>query len=178
MKTQVQISVKDCFKQASMMNAKSMTVSSLGNIVTEQSRQIADFSTNEIKGFLPKESLAYTIVSECTGNFSEKQLWVVAYELFKNEEYKTKLAEEKEEMDFAEECKKASRRAKRQAKKEVKKQIEIRVDDNSSLVDGDKVMHAQFGEGIVVSNTEDVITIDFGGAVRRLLKSYAKLQKM
>lgn len=75
------ITVKDIFKNISALNAG-------GAYRYERNRgqQMADSCCGEINSFLPADSLAKKILMSTT-RFSDKQLWVIAYELLKNEEY-------------------------------------------------------------------------------------------
>ncbi len=55
---------------------------------------------------------------------------------------------------------------------------ENKIEENNQWVDGDKVFHKEFGEGIVVSNDEKIITVAFAGVgVKKLSKKLVKLKK-
>jgi hypothetical protein len=49
--------------------------------------QQAQFMIDQVRPFLPTDSLAYKILTSTMGTFSEKQIWVIAYELMKNADY-------------------------------------------------------------------------------------------
>ena len=68
------------------LNPQSSTMSSLGSFISEQSRNTADFVRRELIQIVSKESLAYKILISADHS-SEKQLWVIAYELVKNENF-------------------------------------------------------------------------------------------
>jgi len=78
--------VKEIFAYIQGLNAKTLTVSSLGTFVTDLNQQVSDTLRKEVMGYLSKSSLAYKIVSN-TDKFSEKQLWVIAFELVKSTEF-------------------------------------------------------------------------------------------
>lgn len=75
------ITVKDIFDNICALNAG-------GYFRYEKTagQQIADNCAGEINSFLPAGSLAKKILMS-SSQFSAKQLWVIAYELIKNEEY-------------------------------------------------------------------------------------------
>ena len=79
--------LKQIFTQVSMMNPTISTISSIGSFVDPNNQQTADFVISQIMDYLPHESLAWKIITSTTDRFSEKQLWVIAYELQKNAEY-------------------------------------------------------------------------------------------
>ena len=56
------------------------------------SEQVAEDCQREVLKYLPKESLAYKILID-SSKFSTKQMWVISYELMKNNEYKQELAD-------------------------------------------------------------------------------------
>ena len=75
------ITVKDIFNDICALNA--------GNYARYErnaGQQMADDCRGSIFAFLPEESLAKKIMRSTT-RYSVKQLWVIAYELAKNEEY-------------------------------------------------------------------------------------------
>ena len=55
---------------------------------------------------------------------------------------------------------------------------EDKIEENNQWADGDKVFHKEFGEGIVVSNDEEIITVAFAGVgIKKLSKKLVKLKK-
>lgn len=69
------------------INANSSTMSSIGTFVTAQAQQVADMNVRDIVSVLiendKKETLAFKILSSPSTFFSEKQIWVIAFELVK-----------------------------------------------------------------------------------------------
>lgn len=68
------------------LNPKTNEISSVGEYTSNMSLQISDSKRAEILGVLTKDSLAYKIAYSAN-KFTDKQLWVIAYELVKNDEY-------------------------------------------------------------------------------------------
>lgn len=62
-------------------------ISSLGSFVSNQNQQVSDMVLRNVINALPEDTLAYKIATENMKTFSEKQKWVIAYELIKNPEY-------------------------------------------------------------------------------------------
>jgi hypothetical protein len=81
-----EVKVKEVFNYVQRLNAKTSTVSSMGSFVTDLNQQVSDSLRKEVMGYLSESSLAYKIVFN-TDRFSEKQLWVVAFELVKSTEF-------------------------------------------------------------------------------------------
>ena len=50
-------------------------------------QQCADFIFSEVIRYIPADTLAGKIMTSSKGVFSEKQLWVIAFELLKNADY-------------------------------------------------------------------------------------------
>lgn len=85
--------VKQIFNSIQGLNPNSSTVSSLGTFVTEQARNIAESFQREVLSNVSESSLAHKILMK-SETFTEKQLWVIAYELLKNDAYVTQLGSE------------------------------------------------------------------------------------
>lgn len=77
--------IEKIFNQVALLNAET-TISSLGRQATAMDQQLADNVYNEILKNIPESSLAAKILTSTT-RYSEKQLWVIAYELMKNASY-------------------------------------------------------------------------------------------
>lgn len=75
------ITVKDIFNDICKLNAGGYF-----RYEKNSGQQMADNKVGEISSYLPENSLAKKILAS-TSDFSSKQLWVIAYELVKNEEY-------------------------------------------------------------------------------------------
>ena len=86
MKTQS--TVKQIFDYISAMNPSESIISSLGSYVSNMDRTVADMITEEVIEALQgrEDTLAYKIATTAD-KYSDKQLWVIAYELVKNEEF-------------------------------------------------------------------------------------------
>jgi hydroxymethylpyrimidine pyrophosphatase-like HAD family hydrolase len=74
------------------LNPQTSTISSMGSFVSEFSEQVAQNVRNEIAKEVTPNSLAAKILATAD-HFSEKQLWVIAYDLLKNEEFVAKINE-------------------------------------------------------------------------------------
>ena len=90
----------------------------MGTYVSASSQMAADYVYQEVIESVGKESLAHKIMSSSNGEFSEKQLWVIAYELMKNEAYVSKLADEIEYSDRKATAKAEASKSKLTANKE------------------------------------------------------------
>ena len=89
------VSVRDIFNDLKGLNPSQSQVSSMGSFVSSSQRQMADEKRNEIANSLDKNSLAYKIMQQAGDKISDKQIGVIAYELNKNNEYKNKIGESK-----------------------------------------------------------------------------------
>ncbi len=176
------ITVKQVFYDIQSLNPSTSTISSLGTFVSSQNQQLADAEAKKIMSYLPKESLAYKIVSTAN-KFSDKQLWVIAYELVKNKEYQKDLAKrikESEEYAIYQKKRKSEKRAKKSfAKKQAKEAAENAMKQYEDIKIGCKVKHPIFGEGKVLSETKDKIKVFFKNVgEKELLKKFTKLEKI
>lgn len=88
------MTTKNIFNHIQGLNPKQSTVSSIGSFVSASSQMVADNLHKEIIGYIPSDSLAYKILSSTQEFFTEKQLWVISFELAKNSEFCSKLEEE------------------------------------------------------------------------------------
>lgn len=85
--------VKQIFNKIQTLNPVTSHVSSMGAFVTEFNQSVSDMVSRDLMNFIPENTLAYKIIST-TSRFTDKQLWVIAFELEKNEEYATQLGAE------------------------------------------------------------------------------------
>jgi hypothetical protein len=173
--------VKDIFKEIQSLNPKTSTISSIGDYVSQSAQMLSEQLRSELLSYLPKSSVAYKIVSD-SDHFSEKQLWVVSFELEKNSEYTEMLAKSISELKEQIAYDKARKSAKRAAKSNSKKELKQNEAENklaySQIESGTIVEHGIFGIGKVTSETEDTITITFENLGEKiLLKRFAKLIK-
>lgn len=106
------VTLKQIFEDVQGLNPSTSTISSLGTFVSVQNQQLADNKARVLMGYLPKDSLASKIIVSTKGRFTDKQLWVIAYELEKNDKYKDALS------DFLEDIERKERLKKRKQKKE------------------------------------------------------------
>jgi hypothetical protein len=170
--------LKEIFQDVSMMNPTVNYMSSIGEYVDSNAQQLADYVIREIVGYLPEDSLAMKIIRSTRGRFTDKQLWVVAYELQKNDEYCAQLDKTNAEIAQREAMKREARRIKRQKKAETKKAIAEKVEGCKDFQVGDTVYHNKFGEGTITGIDEKTITVNFNEAgEKRLLKAFAPIVK-
>jgi hypothetical protein len=81
------ITVKDIFNYVKRINPAQHISSSMGRYSTSLDNQIADNAIKEISEYLPKESLAHKVLFDVRGRYTEKQLWVISYELMKSADF-------------------------------------------------------------------------------------------
>lgn len=84
---------KQIFNEIQSLNPKLSTISSLGDYVSASALMVADSIFKSCIENVSKNSLAYTILTN-SKQFSEKQIWIIAFELEKNETYSSKLGAE------------------------------------------------------------------------------------
>ncbi len=86
-------STKQIFNYIQGMNPNVSNVSSMGSFVTNLNQQVADKCVSEVINALTdkKDTLAYKIATSLTDRYTEKQLWVVAFELQNNTEFTNKV---------------------------------------------------------------------------------------
>lgn len=173
------ITVQQAFNDVQTLNPSGSTISSLGNFVSSLNQQISDDKINSVKKYLPKDSLALKIINNNKGKFSDKQLWVISYELLKNEDYQKDLAKRLNEQKQKDNIKRQQKRQKRASKVLTKNKIDHNLKQNNVFKDGDRVSHSSYGEGSVLSQTEDTIKINFDEVGEKiLLKKFAKIKKI
>ena len=93
------MNAKTIFNEIESLNPTATIVSSLGSHVSSFEQQIADAKRAELVKLVPEDTLAHKILTSGTTRFSEKQLWVIAYELLKNKDYCAALSKEVEARD-------------------------------------------------------------------------------
>lgn len=98
--TTISITVKDIHKEVMKINAASYSTYGSKFGVSNLHREIGDDAYGEAISNVSKESLAYKILKQIGAmkamRISEKQAWVVAFELFKNSEFVAKMTAAKE----------------------------------------------------------------------------------
>lgn len=171
------MTLKQIFEDVEGLNPYTSTVSSVGTFISNQAQQLADSKRKELMGYLPKTTLAYKIVSTAN-KFTDKQLWVIAYELEKNDKYKSDLSDSLEDIERKERLRKEKAKAKRQAKSEQQKLIDETSKKNDAIAVGDEVEHPKYGTGRVTIITDSVIKVSFEGiGEKALMKKLAPLKK-
>ena len=172
------VTLKQIFEDVQGLNPSTSTISSLGTFASVQNQQLADNKARELMGYLPKDSLASKIIVSTKGRFTDKQLWVIAYELEKNDKYKDALSDFLEDIERKERLKKESKKKKRQVKVQQQKMMDERQRENDAIAVGDEVEHPKFGEGKVISTTDEFIKVSFNSVGEKiLLKKFVKLNK-
>jgi hypothetical protein len=104
------------FNYTSHVNVRINTISSMGNYTTDIDIQVADNRRREIIQALPVDTLAYKIITS-TDRLSEKQIWVVVFELLKNQDFCQIVAEYYEDLNREQNMKAAKSAAKLAANK-------------------------------------------------------------
>lgn len=131
----MKVTIKYIYNQVSYINPSVSTISSIGSFVEEINRQVANSFKSKLMAYLPTSSLAYKIISENLKDFfSEKQMWVIAYELQKNAEYVAKLQAELDIRERRAEAKAAASKAKLNANKEASQEVLDFVKSNKKLL--------------------------------------------
>lgn len=176
-KSQKKVTLKQIFEDIQGLNPSTSTISSIGTFVSNQNQQLADRKAKEIMDYLPKNSLAYKIIS-ATNKFSDKQLWVIAYELEKNNKYKEALSDFLEEVERKEKLRREKVKTKKQAKAKQQKKIDEISRKNDTISVDDEVEHPKYGIGKVTSITDSVIKVSFADiGEKTFMKKFAPLNK-
>lgn len=108
----IKVTPKDVFNYICWLNPKTHTSSSMGNYSSSMDNQIADMYFKEVADYLPQDSLARKILFG-SKTYTEKQLWVITYELMKNKDFVTKMEERNAERAEEAEREKSQREGKR-----------------------------------------------------------------
>ena len=87
------MNAKLIFNRIKYLNPELSTISSLGDFISESDRLVQEATKKEVVANISENSLAYKIVTS-SSKFTDKQLWVIAYELLKNEDYVAQVAKE------------------------------------------------------------------------------------
>jgi hypothetical protein len=119
------------FSEISELNTTLSHSSSLGSYVSESSRMVSEYIYKKIIKSIPENSLAFQILTN-NDNYSEKQLWIITFELLKNENYCNEIMEEFYERNSREFTKKIIKKdrqtlksQKKENQKENKKMLDI-----------------------------------------------------
>lgn len=171
--------LKEIFEDVRMINPKVNYISSIGQYVDANAEQLADFVLNRIVEYIPQDSLAMKVIRENKKQrWSEKQLWVIAYELEKNAEYCEALDKTNESIRINEERRRAARadRRHRRAEREKKNAEMMKKYEEISSCGSKRVFHATFGEGEVIDQDDNTIVVNFNGIEKKLLKKFAPIK--
>ena len=168
--------VKQIFNSIQGLNATSSTVSSLGTFVTEQARNIAESFQREVLSNVSESSTAYKILIG-SDTYSEKQLWVIAYELLKNDAYTTQLGSEIAEREAKVEAKKANKNKIYTTPKRVESVEAAVVEEIKTYEAGSNVSHPTLGKGEVIEEKDGKVTVNFSnGEVKTFITKFVKLE--
>lgn len=172
-----QITPKYIFDKIQGLNPNKSTISSIGSFVSSQNQQVSDMLAVDLIKFLPKDSTAYNIINNNT-NFTEKQLWTIAYELHKNNDYVNPLYENY----LYEKNKDKKAKSKNNHINKVTKKVEVNNNVEIEQVEfnvGDKVKYTKLGIGTITFKDEDTIKVMFDGiGVKSFSTQFFNLEKI
>lgn len=173
-----ELNVKKVFVYLNGLNPMETIISSLGRRISDQNWELAYSLRDNIAKYLPENTLAAKIMAErkMDGFFTDKQIWVIAYELMKNEDFLNELAEwmrpilvkemkarenERENRKKRNAAIKAwkEKKAAQAAKAEEKKEEPAKELDG--IKKGDMVEHKKFGTGMVMEVQEGAFKVNF-----------------
>ena len=139
----VKVTAKDVYNYIGGLNPATHTSSSMGKYSSSMDNQIADMFFKEVSDYLPQDSLARKILFG-SKTYSEKQLWVIAYELMKNKEFVAKMEERNAERAEEAEREKSQREGQKnfnKLKRELaKKDVDL---SNAQLMTADEVQNLE-----------------------------------
>lgn len=115
--------VKQIFEQIQSLNPESNVGSSLGTYVTESSTLVSHYLHKELINILPESSLAHKILTSNYTYYTSKQLWIIAYELEKNEAYSVELGERIAKSERREQVKQNESKKKLEKNKAASKEV-------------------------------------------------------
>ena len=127
------MNVKDIYNRIENLNPELTTISSLGSFVSDTDRMVQESIYNEVLNNIPADSLAYTILTE-NDKYSRKQIWVIAYELLKNEDYVAQVAKEEARAEGIAAQEKRERKAKLDANKAASEPVKDYIKENGALL--------------------------------------------
>lgn len=176
------VKVGNIFDDIKSLNPGESKISSMGSVVSKQAKQLAESERTKIMKFIPDGTVADKIL-RTADKLSDKQLWAIAYELLKNEDYVSDLSERNDklakEVSYQKEKRSEKRKTRTAEKNRVKESIKQTADKNDKLSMGDKVKHERIGIGTVTGITSDKITIQFeSGETKNFLPNFARLEKI
>lgn len=143
--------------------------------VTENDRREAALQADAIMKFIPRDSVAYQIMNgNISMEYTEKQMWSIAYELVKNAAYCAQLEQADREAD----ARRARKSTARQEKKSAAASIAAAKTAADGFAAGDRVSHPRFGEGLVTATDEKTITVTFSEGEKMLMKGFANINRL
>lgn len=104
--------VKDIFNSVSRMNVNTHISSSCGSYSSEMDKGIAEDTINEVRSYVSAGSLAEKIANSNNEHWTDKQLWVITYDLIHNADYCEIVEKFNEKVDEAEKMRRAKKEAK------------------------------------------------------------------
>lgn len=164
------------------LNPSSVTMSSIGNVISAMDQQLADDKRVEVMAALNQDTLAYSIASTAN-RFSDKQLSAIAIELQKNAGFVASVAKYYDSLQNESKARAARKSAKANAKKADQKNVEETIAANVSALSGtginSAVMHASFGKGVIISQDDTTVTVLFDSVgEKKMMKAYSRLQSI
>ncbi len=151
----IRVTPKDVFNYICGLNPKTHTSSSLGKYSSSTDNQIADMYFKEVADYLPQDSLAHKILFG-SKTYTEKQLWVITYELMKNKDFVGKMEELNAERAEEAEREKSQREGKHEFTK-VKREFAkmgAEVPKDARLLSADEVQELEINSIVGVKLTK------------------------
>lgn len=112
------MNAKQIFNYIQMINPTVSVISSLGSYVSDSAQMVADSVISKVIDAINKDSLAYKIITSQSGNFTEKQLWVITYECLKNQDFCNAIIEQDARIEAKQNQKREASKNKLSANKE------------------------------------------------------------
>lgn len=164
----------DIYNHIQGLNPTSNSISSLGSYVSPMERQLADELRKDVSKALPDGCLAKKIV-ETASRFTDKQLWVITYELLKNKDFCKDLEAFNAEVERKDARRKAAKAENGKKRQSFKKAVANQEAANADIEVGMTVEVPRLGKGIVKEVSEEAVVVDFAGDVKSLLRKYATI---
>ena len=127
------MNAKTIYNRIENLNPELSTISSLGTFISQSDRMVQEAIYDEVIANIPENSLAYTILTE-NKSYTSKQIWVMAYELLKNEEYTSKVFKEANRKKAIAKQKADQSKAKLNANKAKSQPVKDYIKENGALL--------------------------------------------
>ena len=127
------MNAKLIFNRIKYLNPELSTISSLGDFISESDRLVQEATKKEVVANISENSLAYKIVTS-SSKFTDKQLWVIAYELLKNEDYVAQVAKEEARAEGIAAQEEREKKAKLDANKASSEPVKDFIKENGALL--------------------------------------------